>query len=86
MLLGISDIGALEIGTDTLVGVSRVYHHNIGVLLQQLANHTIHMKRLSASTWPDTEEIGVVRKLNSPFLSRYVYGHRQSLSVGIISS
>ena len=84
MLLRISDIGALEIGTDTLVGVSRVYHHYVRVLFQQLANDTVHMERLAASAWPDTEEIGVVRELYGSFLSRDVYGHRQSLPVGII--
>lgn len=84
MLLRISDIGALEIGTDTLVGVSRVYHHYVRVLFQQLANDAVHVERLAASARPDTEEIGVVRELYGSFLSRDVYGHRQSLPVSII--
>ena len=44
MLLRISDIGALEIGTDTFIGVSRVYHHYVRVLFQQLANDAVHVE------------------------------------------
>ena len=46
--------------------------------------YDMHVEGLAATAWPDTEEIGVVGKLYGSFLSRDVYGHRQSLPVGII--
>ena len=52
--------------------------------LQPFADIKVHVERLAATAWPDTEEIGVVRELYGSFLSRDVYGHRQSLPVGII--
>ena len=49
MLLAVRDVSAMEIATDTLIRVTRVNHHHIGTLLNQLAHHGIGRKALSAT-------------------------------------
>ena len=42
------------------------------------------MKRLTASAWPQTKEVGVVCQLIAPFLASDVNGHGHALTVGIV--
>ena len=44
LLLGIGDVRAAVVAADALVGVARVHHDHIRLLLQQLADDRIHMK------------------------------------------
>ena len=41
MLLAVRDIRAVEIAADTLIRVTCIHHHDIGVLLDELAHHGI---------------------------------------------
>ena len=43
LLLGIGDVRAAVVAADALVGVARVHHDHIRLLLQQLADDRIHM-------------------------------------------
>ena len=47
MLLGITDIGAVEILTDTLIGVTGVDNDTVGTLLVILTDNSIHKEGLS---------------------------------------
>ena len=49
LLLGIGDVRATVVAADALIGVARVHHDHIRLLLQQLADDRVHMKRLAAS-------------------------------------
>ena len=44
MLLGVRDVGAVEIAADALVGVAGVHHHHVRALLYQLAHHAVHVE------------------------------------------
>ena len=41
MFLAVRDIRAVEIAADALIRVARIDHHDIGVLLNELAHHGI---------------------------------------------
>ena len=84
MLLAVTNVGSVEIATDTLIRVTRIHHHHISVLLYQLAHHGVGRKALSASRWPQTEEVRVICQFQLSLLSGKVNGYRYTLSVGII--
>ena len=84
MLLAITNVGSVKIAADALIRVTCINHHNIGVLLNQLAHHGIGRKALSASRWAKAEEVTVVGQLQLSFLTSKVNGYRYTLSVGII--
>ena len=44
LLLRIGDVSAFEIAAYTLVAVAGIYHDNIGVLLQELADDAVHVE------------------------------------------
>lgn len=44
----------------------------------------MHVERLTATTWTQTEEVGVVRNFVLALLATDVYGNRNTLSVGIV--
>lgn len=69
LLFGVRDVCALVVAADTLVGISRIDHDHIGLLLQQLADDTVHVEALAASARPDAEEVGVVGHLDLAFLA-----------------
>ena len=84
MLLAVTDIRAVEIAADSLIRVTCINHHHIGTLLNQLAHHGIGRKTLTATRWPQTEEIAVVSQLQLSFLTSKVNGNGYTLSVGVI--
>ena len=84
MLFGIGDIRAMEIVTDSLVRIPRIDHHHIRVLLQQLSHYGVHVERLAAPAWSDTEEVGVVCIFHGSLFTRDVNGYGKPLPVGII--
>ena len=83
-LLGIRDVCTFIIATNTLVGISRINHDDIGVLFKQLTYHAVHVERFTTSAWADTKEIGVVRHLDLAFLTGDVDTDGKSLTVGIV--
>ena len=84
MFIGIADVLATNILTESFVGVTCIDHDNIGILFPHLANYAVHVERLTASTWTQTEEVGVVRNLVLALLATDVYGNRNTLPVGIV--
>ena len=46
-LLGVGNIRAMIIAAYTFVGVTCINQHNVGVLNEQLAYHTVHVERLT---------------------------------------
>ena len=49
MLLGVTDILAVDVIAKSFIGVTRIYQHNVGVLLPQLANHAVGEEGLATS-------------------------------------
>ena len=47
--------------------------------------YDMHVERLTATTWTQTEEVGVVRNLVLALLATDVYGNRNPLAVGIVN-
>ena len=47
LLLRVRDVSTFEISTYTLVAVAGIYHHNVGILLQQLADDAVHVEVFS---------------------------------------
>ena len=50
----------------------------------RLAHHRVYIKTLAASRRTEDKEVAVVGQFVSSLFSRYVDGHRHSLTVGII--
>jgi hypothetical protein len=69
MFLTVGDVSAFEIAAYTLVRVTRIDHHHVGVLLQELADDTVHVEALTASAWADAKEVCVVGHLHTAFLA-----------------
>ena len=44
MFLGVRDIGTMEGAAYPLIGITRINHHNVRVLFQQLAHHAVHVE------------------------------------------
>ena len=83
MFLRVGDVRTVERAADTLIGVSRVHHHHVRTLFQQLSHHAVDVERFSASRRAQAEEVRVVRHLHLSFLSRDVDGNRQALPVRV---
>ena len=49
MLLGVTDILAVDVIAKSFIGVTRIYQHNVSVLLPQLANHAVGEEGLATS-------------------------------------
>ena len=85
MLLCVTDVLTADVFTKALVGVTRIDHHNIGVLLPQLAHDAVHVERLAASAWAEHEKVGVVGNLVPALLAADVDSHGNTLAVGIVN-
>ena len=84
MLLGIGNVFAPKVFTQSLIRVSGIYQHDVGVLLMGLAHHRVYIKTLAASRRTEYEEVAVVGQLILSLFSRYVNGYWHSLAVGVI--
>ena len=84
LLFGVGDVLAAKVLTESFVGVSRIDHDDIGAGLMELAYHTVHMKRLTATRWAQTKEVTVVSELVGSFLAGDVNGYWYTLTVGIV--
>ena len=84
MLFGIGNVFASKIFAQSLIRVSCIYQHDVGVLLMGLAHHRVDIKALSASRRTEDEEVAVVGQFVLSLFSRYVDGNWHSLSVGVI--
>ena len=84
MLLGIGNVFSAEVFTQSLIRVSSINQHDVGVLLMGLAHHGVNIKALAASRRTENEEVAVVGQLILSLFSRYVNGYWHSLAVGVI--
>ena len=84
VLLGVADVLAADVFAKALVGVTRIDHHDVGVLLPQLAHDAVHVERLAASRRAEHEEVGVVGNLVPALLAADVDSHGHALAVGVV--
>ena len=84
ILLGIADVFASYIVTESFVGITGINHDHIGVLLPKLTDDAIHVETLTATTWAQHKEVGVIGVLGLSLLTADVYGYWYSLAVCII--
>ena len=84
MLFCVGYVFATKVFTQSLIRVSCIYQHDVGVLLMGLAHHGIDIKTLAASRRTEYEEVAIVGQLILSFLPRYVDGYWHSLAVGVI--
>ena len=65
MLLGIGNVFSAEVFTQSLIRVTCIYQHDVGVLLMGLAHHGVNIKALAASRRTEDKEVAVVSQLIS---------------------
>ena len=69
MFFGIGNVFATKVFTQSLIRVSCIYQHDVGVLLMGLAHHGVYIKALAASRRTEDKEITVVGQLVSSLFS-----------------
>ena len=69
MLLGIGNVFSAEVFTQSLIRVTCIYQHDVGVLLMGLAHHGVYIKTLAASRRTEDKEVAVVGQLVSSLFS-----------------
>ena len=69
MLLGIGNVFATKVFTQSLIRVSGIYQHDVGVLLMGLAHHRVYIKTLAASRRTEDKEVAIVGQLVSSLFS-----------------
>ena len=84
MFFCVGYVFATKVFTQSLIRVTCIYQHDVGVLLMGLAHHRIDIKALAASRRTEYEEVAVVGQLILSLFSRYVNGYWHSLAVGVI--
>ena len=65
MLLGIGNVFSAEVFTLSLIRVTCIYQHDVGVLLMGLTHHGVNIKALAASRRTEDKEVAVVSQLIS---------------------
>ena len=69
MLLGIGNVFSAKVFTQSLIRVTCIYQHDVGVLLMGLAHHGVYIKTLAASRRTEDKEVAVVGQLVSSLFS-----------------
>ena len=69
MLLGVGYVFASKVFTQSLIRVTCIYQHDVGVLLMGLAHHGVNIKALAASRRTEDKEVAVVGQLVSSLFS-----------------
>ena len=69
MLFCVGYVFASKVFTQSLIRVTCIYQHDVGVLLMGLAHHGVNIKALAASRRTEDKEIAVVGQLVSSLFS-----------------
>ena len=83
VFLGVTDVLAINVLAQSLIGVSCIDHHDVGSLFPHLSNHAVHVEGLATTAWPQTEKVGIIGNLVLSFFSADVDSYRYALSVCI---
>ena len=84
MFFCVGYVFATKVFTQSLIRVSSINQHDVGVLLMRLAHHGVNIKTLAASRRTEYEEVAVVGQFILSLFSRYVDGYWHTLAVGVI--
>ena len=63
MFFGIGNVFASKVFTQSLILVTGINQHDVGVLLMGLAHHGVYIKTLAASRRTEDKEVAVVGQL-----------------------
>ena len=69
VFFGIGNVFAPKVFTQSLIRVTSIYQHDVGVLLMGLAHHRVDIKALAASRRTKDKEVAVVGQLVSSLFS-----------------
>ena len=85
LFLAIRDICSTEIAAQSLITVTCIDNHHIGILLVILTHDCVHEERLTATRRAKNKEVRVVGVLYLSFLTCGVDRHRHTLTVSIVT-